>query len=331
VNKDQELPNTTTPAPDAAIARSSRSIRWVVPALVVGALIGAAVTYVWAPNAATDAVAVVNGQKITKQQLYDLLIQTQPGPVALQQLITQQLVLQDAAKNHINVTSADADAALNKVKATFPSDAAFQQALQQGNLTESAYRAQMPVQVALQKLLAPEIHITTAQEQDYFNANKDQYATQPEQVKASHILVNTQQEALDIKKQLDNGANFATLAKEKSIDTGSKDQGGELGYFTKDKMDPGFAAAAFSMKVGQISGPVKSQYGYHIIKVEDIKPGVYSTFAKVKSKIYDVLFNQAVGQKAPALLQKLKASAHIQTLLPSDAAPLPTAPPTTTG
>ena len=95
-------------------------------------------------------------------------------------------------------------------------------------------------------------------------------AFQPiDQVRAAHILVKTEDEAKDIKKQLDGGAVFADLAKAKSTDTGSGGQGGELGFFTKDQMVKPFADAAFAMTVGQISDPVQSQYGWHIIKVEE--------------------------------------------------------------
>src|SRR5262249_4089514 len=89
-----------------------------------------------------------------------------------------------------------------------------------------------------------------------------------EEVRARHILVDTEDEAKAILEQLKGGADFATLAKEKSKDPGAA-EGGDLGYFTKDQMVPEFADVAFKMYPGQLSNPVKTQFGWHVIKVED--------------------------------------------------------------
>src|ERR1051325_6451489 len=89
-----------------------------------------------------------------------------------------------------------------------------------------------------------------------------------QEVHARHILVATEGEAKDIEAQLKNGADFGTLAKQKSKDPGAA-EGGDLGYFTKDQMVPEFAEAAFKLDKGQISEPIKTQFGWHIIKLED--------------------------------------------------------------
>ena len=100
---------------------------------------------------------------------------------------------------------------------------------------------------------------------EFFNENKSIF----EQVKASHILVATEEEAKEIKKRLDAGENFEELAKELSIDTASAVEGGNLGTFSYEQMVPEFSEAAFGLTVGQISDIVKSDYGYHIIKLYD--------------------------------------------------------------
>ena len=119
-----------------------------------------------------------------------------------------------------------------------------------------------------------------------------------DQVRAAHILVKTEDEAKDIKKQLDGGAVFADLAKAKSTDTGSGGQGGELGFFTKEQMVKPFADAAFAMTVGQISDPVQSQYGWHIIKVEE----------KTKTA------PDAIDKKGPELQQQLIMQAYTDAM-----------------
>ncbi|MFM9891104.1 MAG: peptidylprolyl isomerase [Rickettsiales bacterium] len=105
------------------------------------------------------------------------------------------------------------------------------------------------------------------------------------EVRARHILLPTEQEAKDAKKQLDSGKSFEEVAKQSSKDPGSAKQGGDLGYFTKDKMVKEFADAAFAMKKGEVSGPVKSAFGWHIIKVEDSRKVQAPTFNEVKETL----------------------------------------------
>lgn len=105
------------------------------------------------------------------------------------------------------------------------------------------------------------------------------------EVRARHILVASEAEAKDVKKKLDVGQKFEELAKEYSKDPGSAKQGGDLGYFTKEKMVKEFADAAFAMKKGQVSAPVKSQFGWHIIKVEDNRPVTVPTYNAVKEQL----------------------------------------------
>ncbi|PZP86931.1 MAG: peptidylprolyl isomerase [Azospirillum brasilense] len=105
------------------------------------------------------------------------------------------------------------------------------------------------------------------------------------EVRARHILVSTEAEAKDVKKKLDDGKKFEDVAREYSKDPGSAKQGGDLGYFTKDKMVKPFADAAFSMKKGAVSEPVKSQFGWHVIKVEDSRPVTIPTYNQVKEQL----------------------------------------------
>ena len=136
-----------------------------------------------------------------------------------------------------------------------------------------------------------------------------QVAAMPDQdeVEARHILVNTEDDAKAIKTQLDGGADFATLAKEKSIEPGAKDSGGELGYFTQDKMVKPFADAAFAMKVGEISNPVQTQFGWHIIKVEDRRKAAKPTLDQLSQQIKQQLY----VAKYRELLQNLHSAAKI--------------------
>ena len=117
-------------------------------------------------------------------------------------------------------------------------------------------------------------------------ANKEEY-------KVSHILVKTEAEAKDIKTKLDKGGDFASLAKEYSLD-GNKNEGGSLGYFSNGQMVPAFEEATAALKVGAISGPVKTDFGYHIIKLEDKRKAKAEDFEKMRSKIFDSMAAQFV-------------------------------------
>jgi peptidyl-prolyl cis-trans isomerase C len=133
---------------------------------------------------------------------------------------------------------------------------------------------------------------------------------QPEQeVHARHILVPTEDEAKAIAEQLKKGADFATLAKEKSKDPGAAD-GGDLGYFTKDQMVPEFAEVAFKLDKGQISDPVHTQFGWHIIKVEDKRTKPTPSFDQVKVQLENYVAHRAQAE----LVDSLRKSAQIERL-----------------
>lgn len=105
------------------------------------------------------------------------------------------------------------------------------------------------------------------------------------QIHARHILLATEEEAKDVKKKLDAGKKFEEMARDYSKDPGSAKNGGDLGNFTRDKMVKEFADAAFAMKKGEISGPVKSGFGYHIIKIEEISKVTPPTYNEVKDQL----------------------------------------------
>lgn len=133
---------------------------------------------------------------------------------------------------------------------------------------------------------------------------------------ASHILVKTEEEAKAIKAELDKGADFAKLAKEKSKDPGAAD-GGDLGFFTKEQMVPEFSAVAFALEPGKISDPVKSQFGWHVIKVEEKRDRKPPDFEQVKGQIQNFVLRKAQAD----YVTKLRSEAKVERLdKPADAA-----------
>jgi peptidyl-prolyl cis-trans isomerase C len=147
-----------------------------------------------------------------------------------------------------------------------------------------------------------------AEQQVYDDAIKQM--KDEEEVHARHILVGTEEEAKAILGQLKGGADFTALAKEKSKDPTAAKNGGDLGYFTKDKMVPEFAKAAFMLDKDQISDPVRTQYGWHIIQVEDKRIKPTPTFAEMKPQI-DVFIERRARDQ---LIDNLRKSATIEML-----------------
>src|ERR1700733_6449517 len=144
-----------------------------------------------------------------------------------------------------------------------------------------------------------------------------------QEVHARHILVATEDEAKAILAQLKAGADFATLAKEKSKDPGAA-QGGDLGYFTKDQMVPEFAEVAFKLDKGQISDPVKTEFGWHIIQVQDKRKREVPSFEQVKPQLETYVVRKAQAD----FVTKMRDSAKIERTQAA-APPAPAGAPTT--
>ena len=130
---------------------------------------------------------------------------------------------------------------------------------------------------------------------------------QTERVRARHILVGTEQEAKDILARLNKGEKFEDLAKQFSLD-GSKDYGGDLGYFTAPEMVPEFSKATFALKTGETSQPVKTDFGWHIIRLEDRKQGAAQPFDQVKSAIRNVLLRKKVSET----MEKIRSGSKVE-------------------
>jgi peptidyl-prolyl cis-trans isomerase C len=126
-----------------------------------------------------------------------------------------------------------------------------------------------------------------------------------ERVRARHILVASEKEAIDVVARLGQGEKFEEIAKKVSLD-GSKDYGGDLGYFSAEEMVPEFSKAAFALKVGEISTPIKTDYGWHVIKLEDRKPGGAQPYDQVKNSIKAVLTRKRVQDAVNTLRKQAK-------------------------
>lgn len=138
-----------------------------------------------------------------------------------------------------------------------------------------------------------------------------------EEIKVSHILVETEEKAKEVQNRLKKGENFAKLAKELSKDEGSKASGGEIGYITPGQLVPEFEDKAFSMKMKEISGPVKTQFGWHIITVLDKRPAQVPSKEKVTPELTSKLGREAIQK----YIADLESKADVKITLPKSGAP----------
>ena len=269
-----------------------------------------------------EVVATVNGQNITKQQLggYTQL---------LQDLIMDKLVAEAASTE--KVSDADVDAELAKIKGQFPDDKAFQEQIAQSGMTPDKLKENIRTGLQQSRWMKSQVkspEITDDQAKTFYESNIKEFE-QPETVKATHILFMVEPDApADVVKQKEEaaakaaqraaaGEDFTKLAKELSEEPGASESGGDLGFFPKDRMVPEFADAAFAQKVGDISKPVKTQFGWHVIKVTDKKAAGTVPFEQVKEQVVSYLKSNNQREAVQAVLNKLKESAKIETFLPA--------------
>ena len=278
------------------------------------------------------SIATVNGQAISKSDFDSKLEGSPAARSVLQQMVQSALLDQYAKNNNITVSDDEISKKEDELKANFPSGS-WDEMLKSRGLTEADVKNLLREQIIMDKALGKDVKVTDAQIKQYFDKNHAAF-DKPEQVRARHILVADLGTATKVESELKSGKDFAAEAKQYSIDPGSKEKGGELGFFRRGQMVPAFDKAAFSLPVNQVSAPVKSPFGYHIIQVEERQAGTKATFQNTRDRIASMLRQQQEAPLMQPFLMGLQQKANIQvndsrfeSLFPS---PQPSAPAETT-
>jgi peptidyl-prolyl cis-trans isomerase C len=295
------------------------------------------------PAQLPEIVARVNGKDIPRSEFENAVrnVESQNGPVPpnrrdefyralLDDLIGYRLLEQECSAQKMAIADTDVEARIKQIRQQFPDEATFQKALADRQTTLDRLRSETRNQLMVDRFIEAQVNakisVPPQQVTDFYNQNPDKFV-QPETMRARHILVRLPDkpddaakkkariEAEAILKQLKAGADFAKLAKEKSQDPGSAQNGGELPAFPKGQMIPAFEQAAFALKPGQMSGVVETQFGFHIIKVLERHPEGKVPFEQVRTQISDYLTNQQRQQKIGALIDQLKAKAKVQIFI----------------
>ena len=247
----------------------------------------------------------------------------------LDNLIDRELLLQRAKSLKMAVPPQQVDTQMQQLVQRFPSKEAFEQALTAQNFTMDALKKDVEGQLLRQQLVKKEVldkvNVSARDVQTFYDQHKDKYIEE-EQVRARHILIRVPQEvsptddaklkskADDALKRAKTGEDFAALAKELS-DDGSKENGGDLGFFPRGRMVAPFEEAVFALQPGQISEIVRTQFGYHIIKAEERKTGKALAFDEAKAQAQDDLTREQTYERYQKYVAGLRSKAKVEVLL----------------
>jgi peptidyl-prolyl cis-trans isomerase C len=293
-----------------------------------------------------DKVAKVNGVVITRADFDREMMRTQqrlmgrgesmgdisPSQIqkeVLESLINQELLFQEGKKKGIKVEAKEVDEKMQQIMQQFPSKEEFLKALAKMQTSEETVRTQLNRQVTIRQFIDKEfvqkITVTDKDSKQYYDDNPN-FFLKPEQVRASHILINVDAKADEaerakargkleqIKKRIEAGEDFAALAGEFS-DCPSKAKGGDLDYFRREQMVKPFSDVAFALKPGEVSDIVETSFGYHLIKVTDKQPESKMPYDDIKDRIQGFLKQQKVNQEVYAFVEKVKEHAKVERYL----------------
>ncbi|MFW5710435.1 MAG: peptidylprolyl isomerase [Spirochaetia bacterium] len=299
-------------------------------------------------NAQSEPVAVVNGEEISQQEFDQLLnyfryqymqqgMEVQ-GPqleqlkqMVLESLIDNELMYQIAKENGYGPSEEELDEELQNTKDRFADEDAYQKALNQQGMNESELRQELSKQMTKyefeQDKFGEQTQVDSAEVKDFYDDNPQQFE-QPEQVRASHILIKVAEDAteedkqaaeeklLKAKERIENGEEFSEVARDVSEDP-SSERGGDLDYFSRGQMVPAFEEAVFNMEVGELSGIVESSFGYHLIKKTDEKEASTVPFEEVEGDIKTHLERVKLQDAKKDFLEDKKQDAEIERFVES--------------
>lgn len=271
-------------------------------------------------------------------------------PQVIDELVSLSLINQACEAKNINITDADVDAAIKKIKLALPPGVTYETVIEESGMTREAFEAMMKEQLLpqlkVEKLL--DVKPPTDDEMKAFYEEHQKSFEIPAGMRARHILIavseddsadvktDKKKQADDVRAQLvDNKADFAKLAKEHSA-CPSKEKGGDLGFFGKGQMVPEFEKAAFALNKDEISPVVETPFGFHIIQALEKREGKSPTFDEAKSSIAIILQRKQVAERGEDMMKDLRKRAKIEYLNGAEApedeedAPIMVAPPSDT-
>lgn len=257
-------------------------------------------------------VATVNGVPIMKEELFEAMY-IQNGREILEQLITRQLIFQEGKAAGVSVSDEELDQEIKKIV-----DENFQgnednllMALDYYGISMASFREDARLNLLVRKIALSKIDPSEEDIRQFFEQNSQLFGQQ-ERVEARHILVETEDEALELVALLRDGEDFAILASEHSLDPSNKDNAGYLGFFGRGMMVEEFEKAAFSLEVGVFSDPVQTIYGFHIIEVLDYIEADKLVFEEIKDEVKEAFIESQAQTVINVLVKSAREKAEIE-------------------
>tara|TARA_Y100000310_G_scaffold105664_2_gene104152 strand:- start:4090 stop:5655 length:1566 start_codon:yes stop_codon:yes gene_type:complete len=252
--------------------------------------------------ARVDGLTITESELVTKYALVPSLFRPGVTPfILLNQSIIEAMLYREATREGYVTSNDELETHFQNLLAQLGTDEeGYTTQLEAANLTKEkiydVYRQRLTIGKFLNATIMAASTVSDQEIASFYDENTDQFNTD-EQVRAAHILVATEEDALTVLEEINNGVDFGQLAQTYSLDTGSGSRGGDLGYFSREDMVAEFSTLAFSMGVGDVSQPVQTQFGYHIIYVLDTKDAGLPSLPEVEATIREVLLaeKQQVG------------------------------------
>jgi len=259
-----------------------------------------------------EAVATVNGVKITKDELFDEMA-AYGGSSVLDDLIRQEVIRQAVEEAGKTASDEEVQARMEKFAEPYGSMDAFLAEIAYYGYSEEMLREQVATQIKIEKIIGADVAVTDEEIAAYFEENKDSF-DQPETVRASHILVETREEAESLLKQLEAGADFAELAAEHTLDEMTKESGGDVGDFARGEVEEGFEETAFGLEIGE-TAIAETSYGFHVVRVTDKSAAQEATLESAREEIVDYLTQSKLADLVDGWIADREAEADIEYLM----------------
>lgn len=305
--------------------------RWVLAAVVLlGLLAGGALLAARWPRGRPAVAATVNGEPIYTAEV-DRYVEeiaarfgvdfsrepasrqrTQVARSVLDQLIERALILQEARRTGRLATDAEVEARLQQIAATFPSPEEFERTLHRQGVSRAELRERVRFELTVRRLLdRMQVPAVTDQEaRAYFDAHREAF-DEPERVRVRHILLRTEAEARLALARLRAGEPFDKLARELSQDPATRDRGGDVGWVVPGQTVPEFEQVAFRLKPGEVSEPVRTSFGYHLVQVTQRLPAKKATWAAARQQVRELLRESKRREAFESWLKGVRARAKI--------------------
>ncbi len=299
------------------------------------------------PYLVPDPAATVDGEPISKKELErvtDTLLQSNGRSLKDLNPADQRRALQSVADDMIvdrvltrdsageNVPDLEIETRYNGLRGQYPTPEVFDAELKKSGQTPEQVRHSIRLQLAqkqwIERQIADQVKVTPAEVEKFYKEGPPNKFDSPEMVRASQILVRVSkqappEDALAAEKKISaladrikKGESFEAVAKEASDDPSAKTNGGDMGAFSRDRIMPEFADAAFKLKIGEVSAPVRTQFGYHLIRVTGHTPAHNAPFSEARDQITSFLQEEKRKDAVATLVKSLREKAKVEIFLP---------------